>query len=90
MPRSPSSTPATVVDDGEVASSPKPGLFARLFKKAPKVDDVPTPSPEKPRKKKRKGPKGPNPLSCKKKKKKKPGDQLRGVKDKIVKANTDS
>ena len=41
-------------------------------------------------KKKRKGPKGPNPLSCKKKKKKKSNDPLRGVKDKIVKSNTDS
>ena len=35
------------------------------------------------KKKKRKGPKGPNPLSCKKKQKK-PGDNLRGVKDKLV------
>ena len=48
------------------------------------------PEPVKPKKKKRKGPKGPNPLSCKKKKKKKSGDPLRGVKDKLVKANTDS
>ena len=52
MPRSPSSTPATpgaVVE--ESASPPKPGLFARLFKKAPKVDDeAKTPSPEKPKK----------------------------------------
>ena len=48
------------------------------------------PEPIKLKKKKRKGPKGPNPLSCKKKKKKKSGDPLRGVKDKIVKANSDS
>ena len=47
------------------------------------------PEPVKP-KKKRKGPKGPNPLSCKKKKKKKSNDPLRGVKDKIVKSNTES
>ena len=46
------------------------------------------PEPVKP-KKKRKGPKGPNPLSCKKKKKKS-NDPLRGVKDKIVKSNTES
>merc|ERR1719158_1342803 len=48
------------------------------------------PEPVKSKKKKRKGPKGPNPLSCKKKKKKKSGDSLRGVKDKLVKANADS
>ena len=35
------------------------------------------------KKKKRKGPKGPNPLSCKKKQKKS-GDNLRGVKDKLL------
>ena len=53
MPRSPSppATPGAVVE--ESASPPKPGLFARLFKKAPKVDDeAKTPSPEKPKKKK--------------------------------------
>jgi len=51
MPRSPGTPPTPGVVVEEVASSPKPGLFARLFKKAPKVDDeAKTPSPEKPKK----------------------------------------
>ena len=53
MPRSPGTPPTPGVVGEEAASPPKPGLFARLFKKAPKVDDeAKTPSPEKPKKKK--------------------------------------
>ena len=44
MPRSPGSPPTPGVVVEEVASSPKPGLFARLFKKAPKVEDEAKPS----------------------------------------------
>ncbi len=67
MPRSPStpSEPAEAVVV-ESNSPPKPGLFARLFKKSAKVEeDVKTPSPSPPKKKRPKArgfePLGPSP-----------------------------
>ena len=65
MPRSPSTpaTPGAVVVE-ESASPPKPGLFARLFKKAPKVDDeAKTPSPEKPKRSRERAASSPRSLS---------------------------